>query len=460
MDLGTLFYGQPILRRSLHIAGFWAVSIFHWRIIILRVLALSALTGGFPRRKMTVDKLLLNSDQGTISVPPKPWQTPKNLLILMTVAMTFAFATWTALLNNFVVERAYFTGKEIGVLQSIREIPGFLAFTAVFVLLLIREQIFAYLSLAVLGVGVAISGYFPSAVGLYLTTFLMSVGFHYYETVNQSLQLQWISKAQAPQVLGWLLAMGSAASLVAFGVIVVTWEWLALSFNTAYMISGGITAAIALACMVLYPQFQSPTPQHKTMVLRKRYWLYYALQFMAGARRQIFMVFAGFMMVERFGFDVHELTSLYLINLVMNMFIGPVFGRVVARYGERNTLIFEYAGLALVFLTYGGIYMFGWGVMLAGALFVIDHLFFSLAFALKTYFQKIADPADIAPTAAVAFTINHIAAVGLPVFLGLLWLFSPSLVFILAAGMALTSLGLALLIPRRPEPGYETILSR
>ena len=112
-------------------------------------------------------------------MPPKPWQTPKNLLILMTVAMTFAFATWTALLNNFVVERAYFTGKEIGVLQSIREIPGFLAFTAVFVLFLIKEQIFAYLSLAVLGVGVAISGYFPSAVGLYLTTFLMSVGFHY-----------------------------------------------------------------------------------------------------------------------------------------------------------------------------------------------------------------------------------------------------------------------------------------
>ena len=90
------------------------------------------------------------------------WQTPKNLLIVMTVAMTLAFATWMALLNNFVVERAGFTGKEIGILQSIREIPGFLAFTAVFVLLLIREQIFAYISLAVLGIGVALSGYFPS----------------------------------------------------------------------------------------------------------------------------------------------------------------------------------------------------------------------------------------------------------------------------------------------------------
>jgi hypothetical protein len=180
---------------------------------------------------------------------------------------------------------------------------------------------------------------------------------------------------------------------------------------------------------------------------------------MAGARRQIFMVFAGFMMVERFGFAVHELTALYLINLALNMFLGPLFGRVVAYFGERNTLIFEYAGLALVFFAYGGIYMFGWGVVLAGALFVIDHLFFSLAFALKTYFQKIADPADIAPTAAVAFTINHIAAVGLPLLLGLVWLISPSLVFVVAALMAIISFGLALLIPRNPVPGHETIFN-
>ncbi|MDC1211338.1 MFS transporter, partial [Porticoccaceae bacterium] len=104
----------------------------------------------------------------------------------MSVAMTLAFATWMALLNNFVIERAAFTGAEIGMLQSIREIPGFLAFTAVLVLLIIKEQTFAYLSLALLGIGVAITGYFPSVIGLYLSTFLMSVGFHYFETVKQS----------------------------------------------------------------------------------------------------------------------------------------------------------------------------------------------------------------------------------------------------------------------------------
>ena len=387
------------------------------------------------------------------------WRRPVFLLFLMAATMPIAFSTWYALLNNFVVEVASFDGADIGLLHSVREIPGFLAVGVIAIIIFVREQVLGLISLILLGVATGVTAWFPQMGGILTLTLLSSVGFHYYETVNQSLQLQWISKERAPQLLGWLLAMGSAASLVAFGVIVITWEWLELSYNVAYMVSGGITAAMAVACMIIYPQFQSPIPQHKTMVLRKRYWLYYALQFMAGARRQIFMVFAGFMMVERFGFAVHELTALYLINLAFNMVLGPVFGKVVARFGERNTLIFEYVGLALVFFAYGGIYMFGWGVILAGTLFVVDHLFFSLAFALKTYFQKIADPADIAPTAAVAFTINHIAAVGLPVMLGLVWLISPILVFVMAALMALTSLALAFLIPRHPVAGHETIFS-
>jgi hypothetical protein len=132
----------------------------------------------------------------------------------------------------------------------------------------------------------------------------------------------------------------------------------------------------------------------------------------------------------------------------------------VGRFGERNAIVFEYVGLTLVFLAYGGLYWFGWGVVVAAVLYVLDHLFFALAFALKTYFQKIADPGDIAPTAAVAFTINHIAAVFLPAMLGYLWIVQPSSVFLLAAGLAAGSLLLALLIPRHPEPGRETIFAR
>jgi len=388
------------------------------------------------------------------------WRRPITLLFLMAAAMPIAFSTWSALLNNFVIEMAAFDGSDIGWLHTVREIPGFLAIGVIAIIMFMREQVLGIVSLALLGVATAITAWFPSMGGILTITMLSSIGFHYYETVNQSLQLQWLPKDRAPQMLGWIMAAGSAATLIAYVLIVLSWERFDLTYNVVYLLSGGLTALIALFCFVAYPQFESPNPQVKKFILRKRYWLYYALQFMAGARRQIFVVFAGFMMVERFGFDVHEVTGLYLVNLMANMLLAPVFGKVVARYGERRALIFEYVGLVTVFLAYGGIYWFGWGVVLASILYVLDHLFFALALALKTYFQKIADPGDIAPTAAVAFTINHIAAVFLPALLGYLWLISPGAVFLLAAGMAGTSLALACLIPRHPEPGNETVFAR
>ncbi len=388
------------------------------------------------------------------------WRRPVALLFVMAMAMPIAFYAWYALLNNFVVEVADFDGADIGLLHTVREIPGFLAFLVIFIIIIIREQVFGLLSLVLLGVATAFTAWFPHLGGILVLTFLSSIGFHYYETVNQSLQLQWLPKEKAPQMLGWLMGAGSATSLVVFILIVLMWDTLGLTYNLVFMVAGLTTAGLALFCLFAYPQFESPTPQRKEMVLRKRYWLYYALQFMSGARRQIFMVFAGFMMVEKFGFEVHHLTGLYLINLVINMLAAPFLGKAVGFFGERRTLIFEYIGLFVVFLAYAGIYWFSWGVLLAAILYVIDHILFGFALALKTYFQKIADPADIAPTAAVAFTINHIAAVFLPVLLGLLWIVSPGAVFFCAAGMAAISLALALLIPRHPEPGYETLLSR
>jgi hypothetical protein len=363
----------------------------------------------------------------------------------MAAGLPLAFSVWSALLNNFVVERAGFTGVEIGWLQTVREIPGFLAIGVIAIIIFVREQVLALVSLATLGLAVAVTAWFPSFQGLLITTLIGSIGFHYYETVNQSLQLQWLEKHRAPQMLGWLIAAGPGASFVAYGLI--------------YALGGTATALVALVAWFAYPQFESPTPQRKTMVLRRRYWLYYALQFMAGARRQIFIVFAAFMMVERFGFTVPQVTGLFMLGFAANVAFAPLIGRLVGRIGERRAIAIEQTGLLALFLGYGGLYAFGWGVAVAAALYVTDQVLFALSLSLKTYFQKIADPGDIAPTAAVAFTINHIAAVFLPASLGYLWIRDPAAVFYLAAAMASVSLGLALLIPRHPEPGRETVLA-
>ncbi|WMO25293.1 MFS transporter [Vibrio parahaemolyticus] len=384
------------------------------------------------------------------------WRTPQNFLLLISIIVPIAFSTWMALLNNFVIEKANFDGADIGLLQSVREIPGFLAFTAVFVLLFIREQRFMLVSLAMLTLGTVLTGYFPTLYGLLFTTLLMSTGFHYFETLKQSLSLQWLSKEEAPEMLGKFISVGALASLFTYGAIWIFLEQLKFDFKTVYLLAGGVGFVLIIVMALAFPQFKTAVPQNKKLVLRKRYWLYYALTFMSGARRQIFTVFAGFLMVEKFGYSAADITLLFLINYLFNFLFAKRIGRFIGVVGERKALTFEYVGLIFVFVGYGLVQTAEW----AAALYVVDHLFFALALAIKTYFQKIADPADMASTAGVAFTINHIAAVVIPVTFGMIWLVSPSSVFYIGAGMAAVSLLLSLNIPAKPEEGNETRLLR
>ncbi|MFH1964789.1 MAG: MFS transporter, partial [Acidobacteriota bacterium] len=112
-----------------------------------------------------------------------------RFLILLTVAAALGLQFWRTLFNNFAVEVASLEGFQVGIIQSVREVPGFLALLAVYAMLVIREHRLSALSILVLGVGVGVTGFSPSYYGLVFTTLIMSFGFHYYETTNQSLTL-------------------------------------------------------------------------------------------------------------------------------------------------------------------------------------------------------------------------------------------------------------------------------
>jgi hypothetical protein len=382
-------------------------------------------------------------------------QKPEFFLYLFAAAVPISFAAWQAMINNFSIEQAGFTGVEIGILQSLREVPGFLAFAVVFLLVLMREQTIAFISLLALGIGTAITGMLPSVMGLYFTTVLMSVGFHYAETISQSLSLQLVSAQRLPMVLGRMMAVGSFIGLAVFAVLYIMVEWLALDYLWVYLLFGLCTLVIAAVMYFGCPHFDGEAEQHRTMVLRKRYWLYYLLTFLSGARRQIFVVFAGFLMVEKFGFTVGQMSLLFLVNGVLTIYLAPRIGRLVNHWGEKRTLTLEYAGLVCIFTAYA----FAESAWFASGLYILDHVFFAMAIALKSYLKKIADPADMAATAGVSFSINHIAAVVLPFALGLVWIVSPPLVFIIGALIAAASLLLSQMMPGAPERGVETVFS-
>ena len=379
---------------------------------------------------------------------------PEHLLILLGVAATLGFSVWQALLNNYAIEVAAFTGREIGILQSLREVPGFLAFTTVFVLLIIREQAFALVAVAMLGLGVTLTGFLPTEYGLYFTTVLMSTGFHYFYTVQQSLTLQWIEKERAAEVMGRLSAASSVAALLAFGTVWLGMSRFGFDYRLLYLLAGTAVVVLALCAAIAFPRFPQAVPQRKHLLMRRRYWLFYALTFMSGARRQIFIVFAGFLMVEKFGFSAANIALLFLVNHVINTWAAPRIGRLIGRFGERPMLTLEYSGLIVIFTAYA----FVENASVAVLLYLLDHVLFAMAIAIRTYFQKIADPADMAATAGVSFTINHVAAVIIPVLFGLLWLHSPAAVFLSGTAMAAVSLTLSRWVPSSPCEGNEVRL--
>jgi predicted MFS family arabinose efflux permease len=355
-------------------------------------------------------------------------------LAVLTICSTFGLQTWLTLFNNFAVDIAGLHGNHVGVIQSVREIPGFLALLTIYVIMMIKEHRLSALSILIMGFGLAITGKLPSYAGLILTTLVMSFGFHYYETTNMSLTLQYFDKNSSPWVFGKQRSYAAAAS-IAVGLLIYVLAFF-ISFSKIYLLMGGLIIAAAVWALSQKPAQREVVSQRKKMVFRKKYWLFYFLTFMAGARRQIFMAFAVLLMVQKFHYTVQEVTILFVVNNVINYYLSPLIGKSIIRFGERRVLSLEYFSLVFIFMAYA-LTPSKWVV---AALYILDHIFFNFSIAIRTYFQKVGDPRDIAPSMAVGFTINHIAAVILPALGGFLWVLNYRIPFFGGAVMALISL--------------------
>lgn len=337
-------------------------------------------------------------------------------LIVLTGCSMLGLQAWQTMFNNFAVDIVHLEGSHVGIIQAVREIPGLLSFTAIFIMHLLHEHRMAAASILFLGIWMAVTGFLPSYAGLISTTLFMSFGFHYYETTNQSLTLQYFDAATSPKVLGSQRSLAALSNICASGIIFVIAS--IFEYRHIYLFFGLVIVAVAVWAFLQNPVDKDLVPQKKRIIMRRKYSLFYILTFLAGARRQIFIVFAPFLLVKHFHFTIQEIAILFIINNIINYFLSPAIGRAIIRFGERRVMTLEYTSLVFLFIAYANIE----SKILAGVLYILDYIFFNFAIAVNTYFQKVGDPADIAPSMAIGFTINHIAAVVIPVVGGILWL--------------------------------------
>jgi len=357
-----------------------------------------------------------------------------SYLMLLTIASAVSLQGWNTLFNNFAVDNAGLNGFHVGTIQSVREIPGLISLLVVFVLFFMKEHRLSGFSVLVSGGAVLVTGFFPSFTGLLVTTFIMSMGFHYFETTNQSLTLQYFNHVETPVVLSKQRSYNALANVV---ICLFIWGCsLIINIKWLFVMTGFIVLVITFYAMKIDPEKDDIPLQHKKLIFRKKYTLFYVLNLLGGARRQIFIVFAVFLLVDRYRFSLQEITILFIINNVVNYITSPYIGKAINRFGEKRMLSFEYFSVIFIFIAYAFID----SALVAAFLYVIDNILFNFAIGIRTYFQKTADPADIAPSMAVGFTINHIVAVVLPVFGGVLWIIDYRIPFIAGSVLGVVSL--------------------
>ena len=360
-------------------------------------------------------------------------------LFISNMALMFGFNVWRAVFNNLAVENLGMDAVAIGIIQSIREIPGLLGFFFLVMVALFRSELRSMgTNIIVLGVGLVITGVADSLLILTVGTLVTSIGFHYFYSGSQAVLLQVTKTEDTPYALGRLSSMGSLATFIA--MLSVSGSALFLDNRTIVIIGGIIVIVVGL---VLLPRMNVPQRypgegKRAREAFRREYLMYYALTLLQGMRRHIFTTFAIFLLVQVHGLQTWQTALLFLINSVANYFALPQLGRLVGRFGEQRVLTFNFTGLMFIFAGYA--FIDSTPVLLV--LFVLDNIFFGFNLAVNSYFQKIAvRPEDITPNMSIGQSINHVAAVIIPVVGGWLWAtFDASIPFLIGAAVAFVSL--------------------
>ncbi len=355
-------------------------------------------------------------------------------LFILTFTQIVAFQTWQTLYTNYIVEVLHLNGAENGLVQSLREFPGLLAISVIFFLRFIKEETLGIFAVFILGLGVAMTGFFPSFYGMLAATLCMSLGFHYFETINQSITLQAFNQKVSPIVFGRLRSISALGNIFVALTILLFASFF--SYLQMYFCTGLVAMFGAIWAFFKKPDLSLLPTQRKNLVFKKKYWLFYLLTFLSGGRRQIFTIFSLFLLVEKFNYTVIMVTTLFLINNTVNWLLNPLIGKLINKYGEQKLLTFQFLPAIGIFLGYAYVDV---GHIVA-FLYILDQFTFNFNIAEKTFFQKMAEKEDIAPSMAMSFTINHISAVIVPIIGGSLWLLDYKLPFILGAVLAIISL--------------------
>lgn len=351
-------------------------------------------------------------DSGEPSALRRDWA----IFAAITFLFGFGWAVYDGVFQNFF--RSLISGDpfQLGILESIRETPGLIAALMAGLLVGLAEARVAGLGLVICGVGIGLTAATSRFWPLVMVTTLWSVGFHLWSTVSPAITLNLARGVEGGRHFG---RMRSVAAVATISALALSWGskqiWPTTPYG-AYFIVGGV--AIGLGGLLAYRL--SPLAsglKRQPLIFRREYGLFYLLQFLEGCRRQIFSIFALFTLILVFNTPVEVVLLLRLINSVLSALLAPSMGRMIDRLGEKVPLTIYSISIIAIFAGYATIKV----PLVLYALYVVDNVMFTFSIGFNTYLHRIVRPGEMTPCLAMGVTMNHVAAVSLPLIGAYVW---------------------------------------
>ena len=364
------------------------------------------------------------------------------LLAVTTFAFGFAMAAQQNVVSNYFEGPLGLSGSQFGYITAIREIPGFfLIFVAA---LFFRLSLPHLTALALVGLAIGY-GFFGTADSFWSVApwvVLSSAGYHTFLQTQSALGMSLVHEGRSGAILGRVASINQGGAVLAMAVVFIVFQFDLLSFEAVFVLCG-IAAAVAAVAIFRFPNMidgeeQERALRREPLVLRKEYWRYYLLCILDGARQQIFFSFGLWVLVNHFGLDVPIISVVLLVVAMVGFLTATRIGRLLDLIGERRLLKYVNAAYIVALLGYGLINL----VAVALLCYVVYSFIMPLSsMGSSTYLRKIAPHEDIAPTLAMGLSLQHAAAIVVPVAAGFILNFVgyqvPFLIAVVFAALAI-----------------------
>lgn len=339
------------------------------------------------------------------------WTRNMILMVATVFLQRFGEGLLWATRNNFFVDTLGLSGAEVLWLEGIREIPGLGLMLIAALTMRMPLSWRSGASLFILGVGFALYATINSYMALVAIAVFASIGMHMWMPLRSTLAMTLTTKDKAGRVLGILSSVGGLASIAGMGVLaVVSRLFESISLRT-YYVGCGFCIIIAAFLVIRIPTSVGATKtEQPRMLLKMRYWLFYVLTFLQGARKYIFDSFVILVLVDRFNLAVWSIGTLLFASSVLNMIAAPYIGRMIDRFGERKVLPLSY--MFLIFCCIG--FAIIRSVWILAIMLIAVKLLIMFGMGLSTYVRRISPQEELTPTLSAGITINHITSVAVP----------------------------------------------